>query len=75
MVNMKNSAYKKGMLYKVQNGPVEDLFGEYSGRWCMLENGNFVCYSNNSCENIKEHFPIDTILSVETVKHPRLKLK
>ncbi|XP_044763412.1 arf-GAP with Rho-GAP domain, ANK repeat and PH domain-containing protein 1 [Coccinella septempunctata] len=75
MVNMKNSAYKKGMLYKVQNGPVEDLFGEYSGRWCMLENGVFVCYSNNSCENIKEHFPIDTILSVETVKHPKLKLK
>ncbi|XP_045464625.1 arf-GAP with Rho-GAP domain, ANK repeat and PH domain-containing protein 2 [Harmonia axyridis] len=75
MVHMKNSAYKKGMLYKVQNGPVEDLFGEYSGRWCMLENGVLVCYSSNSCENIKEQFPIDTILSVETVKHPKLKLK
>ncbi|KAK9877230.1 hypothetical protein WA026_016977 [Henosepilachna vigintioctopunctata] len=75
MVHMKNSAYKKGMLYKVQNGPVEDLFGEYSGRWCILENGNMICYSNNSCEHIKEHFPVDTILSVEYVKHPRLKLK
>ncbi|KAL3284888.1 hypothetical protein HHI36_019024 [Cryptolaemus montrouzieri] len=75
MVHMKNSAYKKGMLYKVQNGPVEDLFGEYSGRWCILENGNFVCYSNNTCENVKENFSIDTILSIESVKHPRLKLK
>lgn len=55
----------KGMLYKVQSGPVEDLFGEFSGRWCVLENSNFICYSDNSCDNIKEHIPMENILSVQ----------
>lgn len=55
----------KGMLYKVQSGPVEDLFGEFSGRWCVLENSNLICYSDNSCDGIKEHIPMESILSIQ----------
>ncbi|KAG5896364.1 hypothetical protein JTB14_005842 [Gonioctena quinquepunctata] len=59
---------KKGMLYKVQNGPVEDLFGEYSGRWCILENSSLMCYSDNSCQNLKEHFSAQNILSIQMLQ-------
>lgn len=61
----KSMVQHKGMLYKVQSGPVEDLFGEFSGRWCVLENSNLVCYSDNTCDNVKEHFPTENILSVQ----------
>lgn len=74
-IDSKNYHYKKGMLYKVQNGPVEDLFGEYSGRWCILECNSLICYSSNTCENIKEHFPIDSILSIEVMHNPKLRHK
>lgn len=59
---------KRGMLYKVQNGPVEDLFGEYSGRWCVLEKGNFICYSDNTCQHLKEHFSSQNILSIQILQ-------
>ncbi|XP_056637370.1 arf-GAP with Rho-GAP domain, ANK repeat and PH domain-containing protein 2 [Diorhabda sublineata] len=66
---------KKGMLYKVQNGPVEDLFGEYSGRWCILENSSLLCYSDNSCQNLKEHFPAQNILSVQLLQDKKYNYK
>lgn len=66
---------KKGMLYKVQNGPVEDLFGEYSGRWCILENSSLLCYSDNTCQNLKEHFPVQNILSVQLLQDKKYNYK
>nr|CAH7712994.1 unnamed protein product [Callosobruchus chinensis] len=59
---------KKGMLYKVQSGPVEDLFGEYSGRWCIIEHGKFLCYSDNTCQNLREHFSAENILSIQLLQ-------
>lgn len=67
-ISVKSSVQKKGMLYKIQSGPVEDLFGEYSGRWCVLENSNFVCYSDNSCQHLKEHFRAQNILSIQILQ-------
>lgn len=67
-ISVKSSVQKKGMLYKIQSGPVEDLFGEYSGRWCILENSNFVCYSDNTCQHLKEHFRAQNILSVQILQ-------
>ncbi|XP_072397147.1 arf-GAP with Rho-GAP domain, ANK repeat and PH domain-containing protein 2 [Diabrotica undecimpunctata] len=66
---------KKGMLYKVQNGPVEDLFGEYSGRWCILENSNFLCYSDNTCQNLKENFTGQNILSIQLLQDKKYNYK
>lgn len=66
---------KRGMLYKVQNGPVEDLFGEYSGRWCVLEKSNLFCYSDNTCQNLKEHFTAQTILSVQILQNKKYKYR
>lgn len=63
-----NFVQKRGMLYKVQSGPVEDLFGEYSGRWCVLENSNVICYSDNTCQHLKEHFPAQNILSIQILQ-------
>ncbi|KAJ8957081.1 hypothetical protein NQ318_007294 [Aromia moschata] len=67
-IGVKSFIQKRGMLYKVQGGPVEDLFGEYSGRWCILENSNFLCYSDNSCNNLKEHFPAQSLLSIQILQ-------
>lgn len=67
-LDAKTFVQKRGMLYKVQNGPVEDLFGEYSGRWCVLERSNFICYSDNTCQNLKEHFPAQNILSIQILQ-------
>lgn len=67
-ISVKSIVQKKGMLYKIQSGPVEDLFGEYSGRWCVLENSNFVCYSDNSCQHLKEHFRAENILSIQILQ-------
>ncbi|KAJ3663437.1 hypothetical protein Zmor_007698 [Zophobas morio] len=74
-LEVKSFVHKKGMLYKVQSGPVEDLFGEYSGRWCILQNSNFICYSDNTCDSIKEHFPAESILSVQILQDPKFKYK
>lgn len=71
----KSLVQHKGMLYKVQKGPVEDLFGEFSGRWCILENGNFVCYSDNTCDSIKEHFPMESILSIQILLDQKYKYR
>ncbi|XP_018563544.1 arf-GAP with Rho-GAP domain, ANK repeat and PH domain-containing protein 1 [Anoplophora glabripennis] len=67
-ISVKSCVQKKGMLYKIQSGPVEDLFGEYSGRWCVLENSNFVCYSDNTCQHLKEHFRAENILSIQILQ-------
>ncbi|XP_030762777.1 arf-GAP with Rho-GAP domain, ANK repeat and PH domain-containing protein 1 [Sitophilus oryzae] len=66
---------RRGMLYKVQSGPVEDFFGEYSGRWCVLENNDLVCYSDNTCSSIKEHFPASNILSIQLLQDPKYKYR
>lgn len=67
-LDAKTFVQKRGMLYKVQNGPVEDLFGEYSGRWCVLEKSNFICYSDNTCQHLKEHFSAQNILSIQMLQ-------
>ncbi|KAJ8981459.1 hypothetical protein NQ317_000135 [Molorchus minor] len=67
-IGVKSFIQKRGMLYKIQSGPVEDLFGEYSGRWCVLENSNFLGYSDNTCNNLKEHFPAQNILSIQILQ-------
>lgn len=67
-LDAKTFVQKRGMLYKVQNGPVEDLFGEYSGRWCVLEKSNFICYSDNTCQHFKENFTAQNILSVQILQ-------
>ncbi|EFA00372.1 arf-GAP with Rho-GAP domain, ANK repeat and PH domain-containing protein 1 [Tribolium castaneum] len=74
-LEIKSFVHKKGMLYKVQSGPVEDLFGEYSGRWCILQNSNFICYSDSTCDTVKEHFPAESILSVQILQDPKFKYK
>lgn len=74
-LGVKTFVQKRGMLYKVQNGPVEDLFGEYSGRWCVLENANFICYSDNTCQNLKEHFPASNILSIQILQDKKYNYK
>ncbi|CAH1958962.1 unnamed protein product [Acanthoscelides obtectus] len=64
----KHLVQKKGMLYKVQSGPVEDLFGEYSGRWCIIEHAKFLCYSDNTCQHLREHFTAQNILSIQLLQ-------
>ncbi|KAL1517999.1 hypothetical protein ABEB36_001689 [Hypothenemus hampei] len=71
----KNCVSRKGMLYKVQRGPVEEIFGEYCGRWCVLENSDLFCYSDNTCTNLKEHFPASSILSVQLVQDNKYKYR
>lgn len=65
----------KGMLYKVQSGPVEDLFGEFSARWCVLENWHLVCYSDNTCDSVKEYFPMENILSIQILQDQKYKYR
>jgi Arf-GAP/Rho-GAP domain/ANK repeat/PH domain-containing protein 1 len=74
-LEVKSFVHKKGMLYKVQGGPVEDLFGEYSGRWCVLQNSNFICYADSTSESIKEHFPAESVLSIQILQDPKFKYK
>ncbi|KAK4876934.1 hypothetical protein RN001_009440 [Aquatica leii] len=64
---------QKGMLYKITSGPVEDLFGEFTSRWCILENANFICYADAWTTNIKENFSMDTILSVQALVDQKYK--
>lgn len=71
----KGPVQQKGMLYKVTNGPVEDLFGEFTARWCILENGRFTCFSDNTSENVKENFSMDVILSVQTLLDQKFKYR
>lgn len=73
LLKVKTNIQKKGMLYKITSGPVEDLFGEYSGRWCVLENSNLSCYADSSCLNMKEQFQAVNILSIQLV--PEFKYK
>lgn len=65
----------KGMLYKVQSGPVEDLFGEFSARWCVLENWHLVCYSDNTCDSVKEHFTMESVLSIQILQDQKYKYR
>ncbi|RZB94391.1 RhoGAP and/or PH domain containing protein [Asbolus verrucosus] len=74
-LEVKSFVHKKGMLYKVQSGPVEDLFGEYSGRWCVLQNTNLVCYADSTGDSIKEHFTAASILSIQILQDPKFKYK
>lgn len=71
----KGVVQQKGMLYKVTSGPVEDLFGEFSARWCILENGRFTCFSDNSSENVKENFSMDVILSIQVLLDQKFKYR
>lgn len=66
---------QKGMLYKITNGPVEDLFGEFNARWCILENGTFICYSDNTGDTIKENFLMENILSIQALVDQKFKYK
>lgn len=69
----RNNLPQKGMLYKITT--VENLFGEYGARWCVLEGKNLVCYYDNSCENAKETFPMGNILSVQIIVEQKYKYK
>lgn len=69
----KNNLPQKGMLYKITM--VENLFGEYGARWCVLECKHLVCYYDNTCENAKETFAMDSILSVQIILDQKYKYK
>ncbi|XP_018335487.1 arf-GAP with Rho-GAP domain, ANK repeat and PH domain-containing protein 1 [Agrilus planipennis] len=71
----KGMIQQKGMLYKITSGPVEDLFGEFSARWCILETGNFYCYSDNVSDTIKEHFPMENIMSIQVLLDQKFKYR
>ncbi|KAH1008777.1 uncharacterized protein LOC109539383 isoform X1 [Dendroctonus ponderosae] len=71
----KHFVNKRGMLYKVQGGPVEEIFGEYSGRWCVLENADLFCYADNTCLHLKEHFPAANILSIQLLQDAKYKYR
>lgn len=66
---------RKGRLFKVQNNPVEDLFKEYSSRWCVLENSKLICYSDATCSSIKEYFDGKNILSVQIIQDSKYKYR
>ena len=65
----------KGMLYKVTNGPVEDLFGEFGSRWCVLEDQAFLCHQDNTCNTVKENIPLASILSVQILQDQKYKYR
>lgn len=69
----KNNLPQKGMLYKITT--VENLFGEYGARWCVLEGNNLFCYYDNSCDNIKENFNMNSILSIQIIIDQKYKYK
>lgn len=69
----KNNIPQKGMLYKITM--VENLFGEYGGRWCVLEGNNLICYFDNTCDTIKEHFTMNSILSVQIIIDQKYKYR
>lgn len=75
MLSTKALVQQKGMLYKVTSGPVEDFFGEFSSRWCILERGCLTCYSDGSSDNVKEYFPLSSILSVQALVDQKYKYK
>ncbi|XP_017773317.1 PREDICTED: arf-GAP with Rho-GAP domain, ANK repeat and PH domain-containing protein 2 [Nicrophorus vespilloides] len=66
---------QKGMLYKITSGPVEDLFGEFSSRWCVLQSGTFIAYSDTMSDNIKENIPMDSIISIQILQEQKHKHK
>lgn len=68
-------AHQKGMLYKVTNRPVEDFFGEFSARWCVLNGMSFTCYSDNTCDVSKECFQMQNILSLQILTDHKFKYK
>lgn len=74
-LSQRGAVHHRGMLYKITNGPVEDLFGEFSARWCVLENGTFISYSDNSLDNVKESFAAEIILSVQILLDQKHKFK
>ncbi|KAF5280530.1 hypothetical protein FQR65_LT00281 [Abscondita terminalis] len=75
MLSTKVVTPQKGMLYKVTSGPVEDLFGEFTSRWCILENGYLTCFSDASGDHVKENFSMDNILSVQALVDQKYKYK
>lgn len=74
-IHSKGSHHHKGLLYKVTNGPVEDLFGEFNSRWCTLEGQLFLCHLDSSCNTIKENFALDTVLSIQILQDQKYKYK
>lgn len=74
-ISSKTTHHHKGLLYKVTNGAVEDLFGEFNSRWCILEGTLFLCHLDSSCNTIKENFPLDSILSIQILQDPKYKYK
>lgn len=74
-ISAKAIHHHKGLLYKVTNGPVEDLFGEFNSRWCTLEGQLFLCHLDSSCNTIKENFPLETILSIQILQDAKYKYK
>ncbi|GJQ88745.1 hypothetical protein Trydic_g18508 [Trypoxylus dichotomus] len=74
-IQPKGSHHHKGLLYKITNGPVEDLFGEFNSRWCTLEGQLFLCHQDNSCNTIKENFSLDTILSIQILRDQKYKYR
>lgn len=69
----KNNIPQKGMLYKITT--VENLFGEYGARWCVLEGNNLICYYDNTCDNTKENFNMNSILSIQIIIDQKYKYK
>lgn len=61
-------ASHKGMLFRVSRKSVEDLFGEFSFRWGVLANSAMTMYADNACDNIKEQFNLESILSVQVME-------
>ncbi|XP_022910066.1 arf-GAP with Rho-GAP domain, ANK repeat and PH domain-containing protein 2 [Onthophagus taurus] len=74
-LNTRNAGHQRGLLYKVTNGPVEDLFGEFNSRWCTLEGQLFLCHTDNTCNTIKENFPMVNILSIQLLEDQKYKYK
>ncbi|GLV33934.1 Rho GTPase activating protein at 15B [Carabus blaptoides fortunei] len=68
ILNYRAIANHKGMLFKISRKSVEDLFGEYTFRWCVLANGILTFYTDNTCDCVKEHFSLESILSVQALE-------
>lgn len=68
ILNYRAISNHKGMLFKISRKSVEDLFGEYNFRWCVLASGILTFYTDNTCENVKEHYSLESILSVQALE-------
>lgn len=64
-LNSRTNFDYRGILFRISSKSVEDLFGEVHYRWLTITSNGLSFYTDNTCDNLKENIPLDSILSLQ----------